>query len=179
MAPLHEGGLGAQVEAELVGILPGLLIWARKHATRQYDAESMVTDTVITFLQNPGRYQPSKGTLKRFLSSCLRNKALDFNKNYHRRYMEDFRLHLSRGIPLFIEQKEDAPLWHDRLMGQVEAQLRLMSRERSSAFRLFVFGGKRHKEIAQELGTSVGAVKTNIFRAKASLREYLGSFELS
>lgn len=57
----------------------------------------------------------------------------------------------------------------------LQAVARLPERQQA-AFTLFHLEGLPHSEIAEALGLSVGAVESLLHRAKASLRQHLGSY---
>lgn len=157
--------------SELVEVIPHLRRWGEKFEHPEYDVDSLVTDTVITFLKDPSRYDPSKGSLKNVLFSYLKNKAVDFRKSYHRKYKAKFRSYLRSRAPLFVVPKE--PEEPSNLHAIVYQHLEKMPSTQALAFRLFAFHGKKYTDIAATLQISQGYAKLLVHRARVRLRASL------
>jgi RNA polymerase sigma factor (sigma-70 family) len=63
----------------------------------------------------------------------------------------------------------DVQLHHTLALEAVRARLRLVAKGDRRAFLMFIARGMSHREIADALGVSIGAVKSRIFRAREAL----------
>lgn len=158
-----------ELRAQLEEAIPHLRRWAVRFDSPEYDADLLVSDTVISFLQDPGQYNPASGSLKNFLFSYIKNKAIDFRRGYYRKYRERFRRYLRSGAPKFVSE-ETPDFDANELKSNIERELQCVSARVAQIFRLFAFDGKGYEEIAQEIGTTVSAVKTAIHRARRQLK---------
>lgn len=162
-----------RLEEELLAAVPHLRRWASRFATREYDADQLVQDTVVSFLERPEVYIPERGSLRNLLFASLKNKALDFSKSYNRIYKKEFRLYLKRRTKLFEMPAPANDLAQDGLLQEVERNLERMPQRLSEAFKLFAIEGKNHLEIAQIMNLSRGNVRLMLYRARIRLRGYL------
>ncbi|QJW88183.1 sigma-70 family RNA polymerase sigma factor [Spirosoma taeanense] len=119
---------------------------------------------VFTRLEQYDSAQPFKAWLRRILI----NTAVDhYRQEVRHFYHED------------VERADQAPapdsvdvysrLAHDELMGLIQR----LSPAYRLVFNLFVIDGFTHDEIAEQLGISVGASKSNLARARENLRQLL------
>ena len=63
----------------------------------------------------------------------------------------------------------DVQVHHALALDGVRARLRLIAKGDRRAFLMFIARGMSHREIADALGVSIGAVKSRIFRAREAL----------
>lgn len=75
------------------------------------------------------------------------------------------------------ESASDRVLRRERA-GRVRAAVRQLPRKQRAALILRVYHEMSHQEIAAVLGSSVGAVKANVFHALRNLKKVLGSQDL-
>lgn len=163
------------LKEELARAFPQLLRWAARFETKWYDRDSLAGDTVIGFLKRPEAYVPERGSLRNFLFTALRNKALDFRKAYHREYRQRAREYLRSGLPRSSNADPAAEMVGGELRKKVERKLAEMPPRIAEAFRLFAFDGKDYEEIGRIWGTSSGNAKCAVHRARVRIREYLAS----
>ena len=69
----------------------------------------------------------------------------------------------------------DVQVQHALTLASVRTRLRQVSRGDRQALLMFVARGMSHREIANALGVSIGAVKSRIFRAREALIELGGA----
>lgn len=172
---MEMGGCSQEVVDELVKALPGLRQWAVRFSTIEYDADSLVTDAIINFLKDPTRYNNVQGPLRNLLFSYIKNKSVDFQRSYNRKYRKMFREHLRRGAPLFVLPVECVDESKSDLEKSVDDQLQSMPIRLAISFRLAVLHDTPHREIAALLQTSVGNVRSMVYRVRARLREALAA----
>lgn len=163
------------LERELEDAIPHLLRWAKKHASREYEADQLVQDTLVSFLEHPEKYLPDRGCLRNFLFTCLRNKALDFSRSQNKIYRKKFRLFLKRQGQLLLKPRpiHDPP--ETNLIKEVDQLLGEMPGRLAEVFKLFAFEGKGPTEIAQTLNVTTSNARSMLYRARVRLRSYLES----
>ncbi len=163
-----------------------LLAFARARTSSLSDAEDLVQDTFVGFLNSLGHYDTAR-SLETYLFTILRYKLYDL---------------LRKRKPNVLSEPEDASDWWDRITGgntetpsavaaQAEAaqqQSQLLGellralihdfRDRSAfedlqVIELIFFGGKRNLDVAELLDIDQKAVAGIKFRAIAKLQKYL------
>ena len=164
-----------RLEEELVAAVPHLRRWASSFATREYDADQLTQDTVVSFLEHPEKYVPDRGSLRNFLFASLRSKALDFSRSYNRIYKKEFRLFLRRQAQLLLKPGPASDSPRVDLVKEVDRQLERMPWRLAEAFRLFAFEGKGPTEIAQVFKITPAHARSILYRARVKLRGYLES----
>lgn len=169
--------LDQRLEQELSSVIPHLRSWAARFETKEYDADLLVSDTVISFLERPESYNPKFGSLRNFLFSFLKNKALDFTKSYNRKYKKQFRLYLRRSAPTYVKADPATHLEEQErdLFREIDRQLETLPPRQAEAFRLFAFKNMGCLEIAEIMEVAPSNVKSMIHRIRIKLRRYLRS----
>lgn len=157
---------------ELVECLPHLRRWSKRFDRREYDAESLVSDTIISLLQKPSKYDPARGSLRNLLFTDMKNKAVDFLKLENRAYRAKFRNYLRNGIPLYTKDRRDSVEDADFLKMRIERLLEDLPARAQTVFKLFAFDGKSYQEISAALGISYPYVKAMVHRARIHLRQH-------
>ncbi len=92
-------------------------------------------------------------------------------------YLRHKRTHGDRTVPLDdmagrIEDRASAPVERD-LQGPLEEAIRSLAPRLRSVFLLHDVQGFKHEEIARTLGCAVGTSKSQLFKARMRVREYL------
>jgi RNA polymerase sigma-70 factor, ECF subfamily len=165
--PTAEGVL-----SELVEAIPHLQRWAQRFETIDYDADSLVGDTVVGFLERPEIYVPERGSLRNLLFSALNNRAKDHRRKCARKYRSRFRDYLRHERSLF-SKPDELESREEELRGRIELALTKMPKTQATVFRLFALDGKNYIEICEILGVGMSCVKTAICRARARIRKTL------
>jgi RNA polymerase sigma factor (sigma-70 family) len=162
------------MKEELSSLLPGLHAWAVKHSGKHYDADDLLSDTIIYFLEHPDKYSPSKGKLINLLFSHIKNRSVDARRTYYRQFRVRARDVIRYRFPRFHSEEDDCGHVDGRLHEKVETGLLQISARRADAFRLFA-SGKSYDEIALLMNTSRSSAKVLIYHARRFLREYVKS----
>ena len=140
-------------------------ICLRYTSTREEAAEVLNDGflKVFTRLQQYDSEQPFKGWLRRILI----NTALDHYRSEEKHYRHEDSSQAEQ-LPT-SEADAESQLAHEELM----ALIQLLSPAYRLVFNLYVIDGYSHEEIATQLGISVGTSKSNLARARESLRAML------
>jgi RNA polymerase sigma factor (sigma-70 family) len=132
-------------------------------------AEEVAQDVFLGLWRRPGAFDPERGSLKTFLVSIARNKAIDLvrREQGHRRLKESLidSLEVRPGAPRFdtgVESRRDI---NDAL-----SRLSVLQRE---AIALAYFGGRTYREVALELGVAEGTAKTRLRDGLGKLRNMM------
>jgi RNA polymerase sigma-70 factor, ECF subfamily len=132
-------------------------------------AEEVAQDSFLALWRRPGAFDPERGSLKTFLVSIARNKAIDLvrREEASRRVKDSLmqELEVSQSNTGFEEQVGKRTDLTDAL-----AQLSAVQRE---AIVLAYFGGRTYREVASELGIAEGTAKTRLRDGLLRLRSGL------
>ncbi|HPA46156.1 MAG TPA: RNA polymerase sigma factor [bacterium] len=140
------------------------------------DAEDAVQESLLGFVDalRSGKYRSGNGTLETYLKQCVRNRCIN--------------LLTRRGAAAFpLEEEEDSPLEPDiplhpsalselqdrQALEQVETAIGKLPPAQRSAVVLRIVENQAYRDIAQELGISIDAVKNLLGRARKTLRREL------
>jgi RNA polymerase sigma-70 factor (ECF subfamily) len=133
-------------------------------------AEDITHDCFLSLIKQPGRFQADRASLRTYLFSAARNLWLKQLRSLGRESAID-EFEESQFISLDKE-----PLGHlldDELSVKVREAVRSLPPMQREALVLFEYEGLRLSEIANIVGTDVGAVKSRLFRARETLRNIL------
>lgn len=155
---------------QLAQVVPALERWARQNSGAHYDKDDLVSDVIIHFLQNPGRWDKSRGSLRKFLFSCMRNRSCDAHKAYHRKGREKLRNYLRHEVQLYTLPQVGCDSTFD-----LKEHIDKLPPKLAEPLRLLVYDGKKHQEIAECLGIRKEYVRSLLHRARAKLRKVLAS----
>ena len=156
---------------ELCEAIPHLRRWAVRFETRHADADSMVSDTVIRFLENQRRYDPKRGSLRKFLFSSLKNMALDAIRKSRRNYRKECVDYLHQKARVALTVARDDWMTKEEIRERFERHISEMPTTLATVFRLHALHGKSYGDVSRELGMSVGAVKVAVCRARVRVRK--------
>ncbi len=119
---------------------------------------------VFTKLDQYDSGQPFKGWLRRILI----NTALDHYRQ-EARHMHHDTVEQAEATAISAAADAQSQLAHEELLGLIQR----LSPAYRLVFNLSVMDGFTHDEIAEQLGISVGASKSNLARARENLRQML------
>lgn len=119
-------------------------------------AEDVVQETFVAFWNDPGRYDPSKGSLRTFLLSIAHKRAVDIVRSETARTRREQR----PPDPVHIDVEEEA--LSRQLSETVRAALDELPENERQAITLAYFGGLSYVEVAARLGAPEGTVKSRI-----------------
>jgi RNA polymerase sigma-70 factor (ECF subfamily) len=136
-------------------------------------AEEVAQDAFVALWRRPGSFDPERGTLKAFLVSVARNKAIDLVRREES---------VKRTKQSLVREAEAAPAtisFVDEVHGRstlVNAMHQLPESQRE-AIVLAYFGGRTYRDVATELGIPEGTAKTRMRDGLTKLRNLLSSTE--
>jgi RNA polymerase sigma factor (sigma-70 family) len=144
---------------------------ARRFLWIKEDAEEIVGDVYVCVWANSGTYDPARGTVRTWLSSITRNRAIDrLRKRRHHVSLDDER---QRELVASLRTSTLSP---ERLAEQEEDEcaahwaLSCLSPERRHLVHLAFYKDLSHAEIAEDLRIPLGTVKSHLRRSLAGLR---------
>jgi RNA polymerase sigma-70 factor (ECF subfamily) len=146
----------------------------------RWDAEEVVQDAFAALWKNPRSYSPQKGKLSSWLMVLVRNRSID-------RYRSRKRRKDTTSIEVSLEvqpqdENEDvvssaSQTDEKKLLG---AAIQKLPKKQLRVLELSYFKGMTHPEIAEELGLSLGTVKSRIRLGVEKLRNSLpGNLEMN
>lgn len=162
------------VHDELVKILPGLRSWARRYGTRSYNAEDLLADTIVSFLENPQRYQPDKSSLLNYLFSAIRNRACSNRRLGERKHYKRFLRNIRHDVVVAVQDSLRIDRSPENLDSVLAYGMSRMSARVATAFQLYA-DGKSCREIAEIMGVSRANVRSMVYRARLNLRACLSA----
>lgn len=134
-------------------------------------AEEVVQDAFMSIWRNAASYDLSRGTVRTWLLTIVRNRAIDQLRGRFGRSQSD--IDLDTVAPILA-----APdLWDDVLTEiqavDVRAALKGLPEEQRVAIELAYFEGLTHAEIAERLGIPLGTVKSRLRLGLQKLHDLL------
>jgi RNA polymerase sigma-70 factor (ECF subfamily) len=132
------------------------------------DAQDCVHDALARVWRSPGAYRRSRGSVRGFLTVCVRNEAITRLRSRTRRSNLSQRLWAEPQEHAQLEAAD--PIESERL----QAALRALPDEQRRVIELAYFRHLTHAEIACELGDPLGTVKSRIAMALRKLGSALG-----
>lgn len=138
---------------------------ALPYCSRQADAREVVNDAFLKAFVGFDKYD-SKQPFKPWFRTIVVRSAI----NYYHKYIEK--------LPLTdLEEAETIGFEDDFIEKMTSDEVLNVLQELPPSYRLainlFVFEGYTHPEIADMLGISIGASKSNLFKAKRQLKALL------
>ena len=145
---------------------------ARKILASTTDAEDLTQEVFVT-LRQASTFDPARGTLTAYLITLTRSRAIDRLRAHgrSRRLLEQWNVEPTRAPP--APSPLDALTLRERTEHVREALTTLPDSQRV-VLELAYFGGLSQTEIATELDTPLGTVKTWARKGLLSLRALLG-----
>lgn len=146
------------------GIVNGM---ARRVLADPTLAEEVAQDAFLSLWRRPGAFDPQRGTLKTFLTSIARNKAIDLvRKEETLKRTKDSLFQEVKGAERTVSFQSHV---EDRT--EVLDALHRLPAPQREAIVLAYFGGRTYREVAQELSTPEGTVKTRMRDGLIKLRK--------
>ena len=139
-----------------------------KNVGSEQDAEEVIADTFIFLWEHPGKFDPSRGTLKSWLCMVARSRALDRYRELIRRQtlpLEEAVLAEGFGMQEQLMQADT----RRELLAAVNA---LGEPGREILIRRYYYEQKP-REIALALNMTVKQVDNSLYRSKRNLRQAL------
>lgn len=145
---------------------PRILTTCRRYENHQLEAQDILQDTFITVFEKIHLYDPEKGNIENWISRIAINTAL---KSLRKKQpvMENLDL-----IPDFPDEMPDEEhTLNDWTEEEILAVIQELPPGYRTVFNLYVIDGFSHQEIADELKISPQTSKSQLFKAKALLRQ--------
>ena len=132
------------------------------------DAEDCVHDVLVRVWKREGAFALQRGTVRSFLTVCVRNEAISRRRASARRHA--LVTHLQSVTP--TSEEFDIPDFVES--ARLQQALSGLPQDQRDALELAYFGGKTHVEVAEHLGEPLGTVKSRIALALRKLARALG-----
>ncbi|HET7481979.1 MAG TPA: sigma-70 family RNA polymerase sigma factor [Actinomycetota bacterium] len=132
-------------------------------------AEEVAQDVFVALWRRPGAYDPSRGSLGRFLAGVARNKAIDAVRK------EESVRRTASALMSEMEtaSREVSPTEQIDERRRVSDALARLAETQREALVLAYFGGRTYREVAEELGIPEGTAKTRLRDGLIKLRAIL------
>ena len=133
------------------------------------DAEDCVHDVLVRIWKRSGAFTFERGSVRAFLTVCVRNEAISRQRSAARRAV------MVRRIGESSEEREEFDIPDHVENERVRSALAELPAAQRDALMLAYFGGKTHAEVAQTLGEPLGTVKSRISLGLRKLAQALGN----
>ncbi len=138
---------------------------AHRYAGTHEEAEEITNDAFVKIFKRIDSFE-NKWTFKSWLRRIVINTAIDsFRARQIRPKTDDLDSFYDVGFEIEVIEE----MSRDEIMEKVQ----LMSPAYRLVFNLFVIEEFTHEEIAEELNISIGASKSNLFKARQQLKKLL------
>lgn len=144
-------------------IAPGAIEAARKVLGDSSSAEDVVQEVFVELWNDPARYDPNRGSVKAWIGTWSRNRAVDRARRdgAHERATQ----RASDRMDAIFE-----PISRADRTGLEDALAKLPDEQRNLLERMY-YEGQTQVQIAEESGMSLGTVKSRIRLGMTKLRE--------
>ncbi len=127
-------------------------------------AEEIVQEVFVRLWNEPERFDPERGSLRSYLLAQAHGRAVDLlRSDTARRQREDRDARNAGGKGYDLERE----VWDLVVVDRVREAVVALPDDERRAIELAYFGGRTYREVAEELGTPEGTVKSRI---RAGLR---------
>jgi len=136
-------------------------------------AEDITHDCFLSLIRKPGNFDPERASLRTYLYAAARNLALkSFRSQGRETAIDDLSEH-----PTIPRREEPLRrLLDQELVAKVKEAVADLPPLQREALVLFEYEGLPLSEIANVVGTDVGAVKGRLHRARERLRNSLAPY---
>lgn len=144
---------------------------ALKIIREEPEAQDVVHDAFVAIVERAAQYRAERGTVAAWLTTTVRNLALDRMRRRVRRAQiteEDLRHE-----PVELSADPEALAWIERDREAVRGALSRLSPSQRETLEIAFFEGLSYPEIAEREGVPLGTVKSRAARALAALRSVL------
>lgn len=153
--------------AEVVELYGGIVNgMARRVVADVSLAEEVAQDVFVALWRRPGAFDPTRGSLKNFLATLARNKAVDLVRREEsaRRTKDSLLAEFKTSVSSDEFADKVANRW------ELDDALARISSVQREAITLAYFGGRTYREVAAELDIPEGTTKTRMREGLAKLR---------
>lgn len=155
-----------------------LCVFAYRYVCSREASEDIVQELFCHFLESDTifRHDEEGGSLRSYLYTCTRNKAIDYLRNAgnnHER-LDDYlnRTELDTYVDnLLVYRTEE----HDYrvMLGEIRSAISILPLKTKRVFLMSRMESMSNKEIASSLGVSVKAIEKHMTKAIAIIRDHL------
>lgn len=139
-----------------------------RYAANEDEAEEMVSDGFLKVFNNIEKYDP-KQAFDAWFRTIMVNTAIDYFRRYHSKI--DFT-DLDSAREIKDNEDEIDLLSTDEILAFVQR----LSPVYRTVFSLYVVEGFSYAEIAEKVGVTEGAVRSNVSKARAKLQEWISDY---
>jgi RNA polymerase sigma-70 factor (ECF subfamily) len=137
----------------------------------QQRAEDVVQDAFLSVWRKAGSYTPGRGSVRTWLTSVVRNRAIDVVRARRESTADD--------EPTLLAIRDPRPPVEEQVVHALDAELLRtvladLPSEQRHVIGLAFFAGHSHAEIAEETATPLGTVKSRIRLGMQRMRAGLG-----
>jgi RNA polymerase sigma-70 factor (ECF subfamily) len=137
---------------------------SRKYMFNEHQAQDVVQLSFIKIFKNISTYSINS-SLDSWIRKIVTHTAIDeIRRNKRKNIITDIDI-----SSLKIEEKE----YNETTLNSILSAIEKLSPAYKEVFKLYVLQEYPHKEIAEMLGINEGTSKSNLFKAKAKLRNIL------
>ena len=130
---------------------------AHKLAGEKQAAEDLTQDAFIKVWRSADRYRPERGSVRTWILSVVRNRAIDQLRARASRRRTQEKVEAS--APRYEPSEAFAQAWHEARLGRVREALDALPHVQQQVLELAHFSGLTNREIAEHLRLPLGTVK--------------------
>lgn len=140
---------------------------ALRFTSNRNEAQEVLNDAFYKVFLKLNKYDDAF-QFKSWFRKVVVNTAIDYQRKFHK---VDFKASLafSKESRLFTRNEGWDNLNYEEVLGEIQQ----LPPAYKLVFNLYAIEGYKHREIAERLGISVGASKSNYARARSKLQEQL------
>lgn len=138
-------------------------------------AEEALQEVFMSVWRNASSYRPSRGSPMAWLTSIARYRALDVRRALRK---DQYSGDLMQFAEETVAAEDTDPLEKTSLTSaaqRLEECMKRLTPQQDRAIRLAFVGGLTHEEVASQLGSPIGTIKSWVRRGLQSLKSCLGS----
>jgi RNA polymerase sigma-70 factor (ECF subfamily) len=144
-----------------------------RYTTNFHEMEELVSEGFIKVyknihLYNESIYSPSEAAFKGWFKRVLINTCINW---FRKKYPPITDIYTEPEIVL--QKAESESVLDSMSYKEIIHSIKELSPAYRTVFNLFIIDGMSHEEIAEQLGISIGASKSNLFKAKENLKKIL------
>jgi RNA polymerase sigma-70 factor (ECF subfamily) len=136
------------------------------------DAQDCVHDALLRVWQRPETFRPERGTLRAFLTVCVRNEAIGRKRSAARHFTIEQRLTQSEGSMHYEFEIED-----QAELAQLRGALGTLPAEQRRALELAYWQHLSHGQISEALGVPLGTIKSRLALGLRKLQQTFAAYE--
>lgn len=176
---MEQMGTGDEQALEALYDRHAPMVFSVAHAIlgRSQDAEEVTEDVFVQIWSDPERFDSNRGSLKSYVATIARSRALDRVRAGSRRLAAYERAAATEeeGTVVGVSTSEptDRGAEESDMRSSIRNALMALNEGQRQAIKLAYLRGFSQSEIAEELGEPLGTIKTRIRDGMAKLRELL------